>query len=77
VNPIYPASAKKAGMKGTASVEAVITTAGCVSDVVVLRSAGDTLNFASLETVTSWRYAPAFLGGQAVEVLLSIDVAFN
>jgi TonB family protein len=77
VAPIYPASARKAGMKGTASVEAVITTAGCLSDVTVLRSAGSTLDVAALETVTSWRYAPTFLDGKPVEILMSIDVAFG
>ena len=64
-------------MRGTAGLKAVITTAGCLSDVSVLRSAGTTLDFASLETVTSWRYAPTFLDGKPVEVLMSIDVAFT
>jgi TonB family protein len=58
-------------------LEAVITTAGDVREIRVLRSANPLLDEAAVRAVRRWRYRPATLNGRAVPVYLTVTVTFG
>ena len=77
VEPSYPEAARKARMEGVVILEAIITAAGNVEDVRVLKSVNPLLDSAAQRAVQQWRYRPATLNGRAVRVYLTVTVTFN
>lgn len=75
--PIYPAEAESAGLQGTVSLRAVITTSGGISGLSVISSPDPALSEAAMEAVRQWRYQPTLLNGQPVEVVTTISVSFR
>ncbi len=61
---------------GAVRLHAIIATDGSVRKVEVV-SGEPLLNLAALEAVKQWRYRPATLEGEAVEVDTVIDVLFS
>lgn len=76
VKPVYPADAQAAGITGLVIVEAVIGRDGRVQDARVLRSVPE-LDGAALDAVSQWEYTPTLLGGQPVEVIMTVTVNFS
>jgi protein TonB len=76
VPPVYPAAARAARVTGVVLVEAVIGLDGRVRDARVLRSS-PLLDRAALDAVREWRYTPARLNGEPVEVFLTVAVSFS
>ena len=74
--PAYPAVARAAGIQGLVRLEAVITKDGTVRDLKVL-SGNQVLAEAALDAVRRWRYQPAKLDGEPIEVRTDIDVHFK
>lgn len=67
--PIYPESAKKDKLAGTAIVQIVIDKEGKVQDPAVKSSSGhDVLDKAVLEALPNWTFKPATLHGEPVAV---------
>ena len=64
VNPVYPKSAKKAGIAGTVKVLMVIDVYGNVSSVEVLsvNPPGYGFETEAVKAVQSWKFEPAKLG---------------
>jgi protein TonB len=77
VEPDFPESARRAHLDGMVILEAVITTAGDVREIRVLRSANPLLDEAAVRAVRRWRYRPATLNGRAVPVYLTVTVTFG
>jgi protein TonB len=77
VEPSYPEAARKARMEGVVILEAIITAAGNVEEVRVLKSVNPLLDSAAQRAVTAWKYRPATLNGRAVRVYLTVTVTFN
>jgi protein TonB len=77
VEPSYPEAARKARMEGVVILEAIITAAGSVEDVRVLKSVNPLLDAAAQRAVQAWKYRPATLNGRAVRVYLTVTVTFN
>ena len=77
VAPVYPDSAKKAGINGTVKIATIILPDGTLDDMVVLSAPDASLALAALLAVRQWRYSPTSLDGQAVEASLTIDVNFE
>jgi TonB family protein len=77
VRPVYPASAKNAGIEGTVGLQAIIGTDGNVQAIRVLSSIDADLTAAALEAVKQWRYSPTLLNGVPVETLSNIEVEFK
>ena len=79
VLPIYPALAKHAGVEGRVILQAVVTSAGRVENVLVLKETPPRVGFgdAATEAVSRWRYQPATLRGVPVTVQLTITVDFT
>ena len=77
VQPIYPVSAKAAGIQGTVELETVISTEGVPLDIRVLASPSDDLTQSALEAVRQWRYKPTLLNGSPVEVVTDVIVNYT
>ena len=76
VEPIYPDSARAAGLTGVVIVELVIGTTGRPHNVRVLRSSPP-FDSAAVNAVRQWRYRPTLLHGTPVPVILTISVQFR
>jgi TonB family protein len=77
VKPVYPESARDAGIEGTVHLQGVIGADGTLAIVRIIRSNNADLTAAALESVKQWRYRPTQLNGEPVEVLTDIDVEFK
>ena len=63
VQPIYPASAKAAGIQGTVNLEVAISKDGVPEEIRVISSPDDDITQSALEAVRQWRYRPTLLNG--------------
>ncbi|MFQ5718278.1 MAG: energy transducer TonB [Acidobacteriota bacterium] len=81
VIPVYPKSARQAGLAGKVFLEVVIGVDGSVSHVVVLSMTEEAewLAGAAVEAVRQWRYRPATTanGQHPVPVLFNIVMTFT
>lgn len=77
VNPIYPDDAQQAHWQGVVILEAVITKAGSVKDVRVLRSVLPSMDQAAVDAVRQWVYTPTLLNGVPVEIVFTVTVSFT
>lgn len=76
VRPVYPEIARQAKREGTVVVEAVLDTAGRVTQLRVIQSV-PLLDQAAVDAVRQWRYTPTMLGGHPVSVLMTITIRFT
>ncbi len=76
VQPEYPNVARRAKIEGTVRLQAVIARDGSVLQLEVLAGHPLLVNSA-LEAVRQWRYEPTLRGGEPVEVISTVDVAFR
>jgi len=78
VKPVYPDDLQQSGVQGTVLVRAVISKDGTVlHPVVVNTEVHPGLAKAALDAVSQWTYEPTLLNGQPVEVVTTIDIAFQ
>jgi protein TonB len=76
-DPPYPSRSRFAGEEGTVLVKVSISPLGAVLDAQVERSSGyQRLDEAALQSIRSWRFAPATRGAQAVASWVSVPVKF-
>jgi TonB family protein len=76
VTPVYPASARDAGIQGSVILQGIIGTDGTLLGLRVVTAADPALASAAMEAVRQWRYLPTLLNGEPVEVVTDISVAF-
>jgi TonB family protein len=76
VPPVYPPTALQRRAQGTVHLQATIAKDGSVKNLQVL-SGDPLLDRAAREAVLQWKYRPALLNGEAVEVTQTILVKFN
>lgn len=78
VRPVFPASMVEAGLTGVVPLEAVIGADGSVSTVRVLSAqVHPDFAIAATDAVRQWRFTPTLLNGQAVDVVMTVNVTFN
>jgi len=78
VRPVYPESARRAGLQGTTMLRIHIETDGRVSDVSVARSAGhQALDEAAADAVRRWRFEPALNAAGPVSMWAVVPVEFR
>jgi TonB family protein len=78
VPPIYPPESQQAGISGAVVVSALISKTGEPENLQVVSPYADAhLAQAALDAVQQWRYQPALLNGEPVEVLTQITVDFR
>jgi hypothetical protein len=76
--PDYPESACVANAKGTVMVGLTISVSGTVTSAWVESSSGNSiLDQAAVNSVYSWRFAPAKQNGVAIEVQARVPVSFK
>jgi TonB family protein len=78
VVPLYPESAKSAGISGTVVLHAVIGVDGRPLSLHVMNSQIDPdLAKSAVEAVSQWRYTPTLLNGEPIEVDTTIQVNYT
>jgi TonB family protein len=78
VMPVYPESAKAAGVEGTVILHAVLGKDGSLLSLRVMNDQIDpALARSAVEAVSHWRYRPTLLNGEPVEVVTTIEVRFS
>jgi TonB family protein len=75
--PDYSDEARKSKYQGTVILGVIIDADGRVWDARVVRSLGMGLDEKALETVRTWRFAPARKDGQPVPVQVNIEISFR
>ncbi len=76
VDPRYTGRAREACIEGTVILQAVITKAGTVRAVSVLRSLPG-LTDAAVTAIRRWKFEPATLDGRPVDVYYNVAVNFH
>ena len=78
IKPIYPADAEQEGVEGTVLLEAVISKEGEPVGLKATNTVVDQrLVSAAMEAVRLWRYKPALLNGEPVEVVTTMSIVFR
>ncbi len=78
VQPVYPESARSAGISGTVVLHAVIGMDGKPLSLRVMNSQIDPdLAHSAVEAVNQWRYTPTLLNGEPIEVDTTITVIYS
>jgi TonB family protein len=78
VQPVYPDSARSAGISGTVVLHAVIGMDGKPLSLRVKNSQIDPdLARSAVEAVSQWRYTPTLLNGEPIEVDTTITVNYS
>jgi len=77
VRPIYPEGARLARTEGTVILEIVVDKQGNVTNTKVLLPLANGLTEAAITAVKQWRYDPAMLNGEPVDVYVVVTVAFS
>jgi protein TonB len=75
VQPIYPPIARQAHVQGTVELRAIISKAGTIENLIVVRG-HPMLVKPALEAVRQWRYRPYVLNNEPIEVETEITVNF-
>ena len=79
IPPEYTAEAMQAKVQGMAVLEAVVMPDGSVGDVRIVRSVDAVfgLDQQAIHAVKAWRFAPGTSGGQAIPMLVTIELTFT
>jgi len=78
VQPVYPESARSAGVSGTVILHAIISKDGKPLSLRVMNSQIDPdLARSAVEAISQWRYTPTLLNGEPIEVDTTITVNFS
>jgi periplasmic protein TonB len=79
VRPNYTSDAMRAKVQGVVMLECVVRPDGSVGDVQVIRSLDSTfgLDQEAIKAAKQWRFAPGTRMGEAVPVLISIELTFT
>jgi TonB family protein len=75
--PVYPARSEAGGVEGRVLLRTVIKLDGSVAEPGVISAPNSELGAAAMDAVRLWRYQPAMLNGQPVEVTTTISVDFR
>jgi periplasmic protein TonB len=75
VPPIYPELARASRVQGVVVLECLVSPAGRVVDVKVIRTI-PLLDDAAVAAVKQWAYTPTLIDGVAVPVIMTVTVRF-
>ncbi len=77
VEPVYPESARKAGVEGEVIIEARTDEAGRVVDARIVQSIPPDLDQAAVDAVKQWIYEPLLIDKKPRSVIFTVKVAFK
>ncbi|MCW5206577.1 energy transducer TonB [Desulfobulbus sp. F5] len=76
--PEYPPQARRRGLQGVVTLEALIDVSGRVADLRPFSSSGHgILDKAALKSVRSWQFTPGIIGGKTKEMWVKVPVRFE
>jgi TonB family protein len=75
VDPVYPETARKAGIQGVVLLEATTDEKGDVVKVRVLKSIPE-LDQAAIEALKQWKYEPFLIEGKPKGVVFTVTIKF-
>ncbi len=75
--PKYTKRAKKAKLKGTVLLTAVVDSKGILEDIQVVKSLDPDLDAEAVKTALKWRFKPAQKNGKPVAVSVTIEMNFR
>lgn len=79
-DPVYPATALRAGIEGSVVARINVDRQGNVSDVAIVQREGSrdrALDRAVIEAARNWRFEPAMREGQAIDSVVQVPVDFT
>jgi len=76
VTPRYPITARRAGIEGPVIIRAIVRKDGTVDSAEILRDLPLGLGEAAREAVERWRFIPAKLDGQPIDVYYTVTVNY-
>ena len=74
--PVYPDEARRAGIEGQVTVQALVLEDGTVGDIRLVKSIPG-LDEAAVACVRQWRFKPALSKGTPVAVWVAVPVRFS
>ncbi len=77
VKPEYPADVMREGIQGTVELEGIVQIDGTIDNIRVTRRLDDRLDHEAIKALGQWRFRPGQKDGQAVRVLISIEMSFS
>jgi TonB family protein len=77
VPPEYPMIARNGHLEGKVTMYALIASDGTVHNLVVIQTAGEALDAASVSAVSHWQYEPAKCGNVPIDSEAAISVNFS
>ena len=77
LKPSYTPEAMRAKISGSVEMTTVIGTDGKPSDIKVVRSLDAGLDKKAIEALSEWRFKPAMKDGQAVPMLVTVEMSFT
>lgn len=78
VEPVYPESARSAGVEGSVLVGITIGTDGSVENAWIASSSGSSdLDQAALQAAYGYHFAPAYQNGVAIECNVNLPITFQ
>jgi protein TonB len=77
VQPEYPEQARKDRVTGTVILQTIIDTKGLVTAIELVQSVREDIDKAAIEAIRQWRFDPATLKGEPVEVYYNLTINFR
>ena len=77
VVPRYPVSARSAGVEGPVVIRGIVRRDGTIDNVEVIKDLPYGLGEAARQAVSQWRFRPATIGGEPIDVYYTVTVNFR
>lgn len=77
VVPRYPQMARRAGLEGSVVVRGIVRRDGSIDDVEIIKDLPFGLGRAAREAVAQWRFRPATVRGEPIDVYYTVTVNFR
>jgi protein TonB len=77
VVPRYPMGARTAGVEGPVVIRGIVRRDGTIDNVEVIKDLPYGLGEAAREAVSQWRFRPATIGGEPIDVYYTVTVNFR
>ena len=77
VTPRYPAMARRAGVEGSVVVRGIVRRDGSIDDVEIIKDLPFGLGQSARDAVSQWRFRPATVRGEPIDVYYTVTVNFR
>jgi TonB family protein len=77
VVPRYPTIARRAGVAGSVVVRGIVRRDGTIDDVEIIKDLPYGLGESAREAVSQWRFRPATVRGEPIDVYYTVTVNFR